>query len=340
MAKAFSGVFCDLIRGTTIDPMAVLLRIGDSCARVRLHFRVRPVLAPGPHKLLKTAGDLGRAAGNPLPLPRELAKQSLPSYTVEPGDVLLLEPADMSTAIRLPGDQTVQPDGTIGLGIYGSLSVAGKTIEQIQSEAQDLIDSHAESVAKASSRSADEQDEEPAKVNVRLVEPTSKVYYVIGEVNSPGAYPLIGRETVLDAIIEAGDLTDSANRHTIILSRPTLTEECRIVLPICYRQIVQLGDTSTNYQIQAGDRIFVSSLTCGDRFVQTLLPARLETCPRCSSPQLPCPHLMAGEDCGICYPGEPTRQPWPRRSVPLRASLGWSGLGDQAGQSPLSGIGR
>ena len=39
---------------------------------------------------------------------------------------------------------------------------------------------------------------------------------------------------------------------------------CRVVLPICYDNIVQLGDTSTNYQLAPGDRIFVPSHWCFD----------------------------------------------------------------------------
>ena len=42
--------------------------------------------------------------------------------------------------------------------------------------------------------------------------------------------------------------------------RPTPPRSCRVVLPICYRQITQLGDTSTNYQIKPGDRIYFPPL--------------------------------------------------------------------------------
>ena len=55
----------------------------------------------------------------PLPLPRELNKALLPAYIVEPGDVLLVHPADLDSPIRLPADQPVLPDGSINLGRYG-----------------------------------------------------------------------------------------------------------------------------------------------------------------------------------------------------------------------------
>ena len=45
----------------------------------------------------------------------------------------------------------------------------------------------------------------------------------------------------------------------VTMSRPTPPDSCRVVLPIAYEEIVQLGDTSTNYQLHAGDRIFIPS---------------------------------------------------------------------------------
>lgn len=54
-------------------------------------------------------------------------------------------------------------------------------------------------------------------------------------------------------------MTSKASPCEIIMSRPTAPCDCRVVLPVCYRQIVQLGDTSSNYQLQPGDRIVVGS---------------------------------------------------------------------------------
>ena len=101
------------------------------------------------------------------------------------------------------------------------------------------------------------KDKEEALVNVRLVGRVSKVFYVLGEVNAPGAFPLSGRETVLDGIIAAGGITRAANTKKVILSRPTHPDGCRVVLPVCYDNVVQLGDSSTNYQLMPYDRVYV-----------------------------------------------------------------------------------
>jgi hypothetical protein len=59
-----------------------------------------------------------------------------------------------------------------------------------------------------------------------------------------------------------------------------------MVLPICYRDIVQVGDTSTNYQMAPGDRIFVPTRS----FCEELVPHK-QDCPPCGGPQIPCTAL-------------------------------------------------
>jgi len=181
----------------------------------------------------------------------------------------LVQPADLDSPVRLPGDQPILPDGSIQLGRYGRLQVAGKTLEEIEA----LVKTHVEAVTK-----------DAGAVTVRVVTRQSKVFYVLGEVNAPGAFTLNGRETVLDAILAAGGLNDRASRRNIILSRPTHPGGCRVVLPICYAEIVQLGDTSTNYQIAAGDRVYVPTRTLLEEIFHDSKP-----CPPCGRPQSPCP---------------------------------------------------
>lgn len=224
----------------------------------------------GTHLLSDQARGMAAANGEPLPLARELAKKPIPAYIVEPGDVLLVHPLNLDSPARLSGDQPVLPDGRIQLGIYGMPMVAGKSIDEVEAEINALV--------RLKTRDA-------GPIAVRLMTRDSKVYYVLGEVNSPGTYPLRGRETALDGIVAAGGLTASASRFDIVLSRPTRPDSCRIVLPVCYTEIVQLGDTSTNYQLRPGDRIFVPTRT----FHEWLCPTR-RACPgACGRPQTPCP---------------------------------------------------
>lgn len=226
-------------------------------------------LFPAGDFLLSATEQVRRSPPRMAPLPRELEKTVLSTFVVQCGDSLVIEPASLESPLRFPTDQTVLADGTIDLNKYGRLVVAGKSIEEIEADVAAAIQA---------------VDKRPAPINVRLVNPTSAMYYVLGEVNSPGSFPLIGRETVLDAILAAGGLTDNAAPCDIILTRPSPPGGCRMVMPICYRQIVQLGDTSTNYQIMPGDRVYVATRS----FCEQLLPIHKKKCPLCCGVQCPC----------------------------------------------------
>ncbi len=180
----------------------------------------------------------------PPPVPRELAMELQPPHVVVPGDTLLVQPVELDAPVRLPPDQPVQPDGTIDLGQYGRPVVAGMMLPQVEKVVTDLVRA---------------KEKEDAPMTVRLLSKPSKVFYVLGEVNAPGAFPITGSDTVLSGITQAGGPTRRASEQNIVLSRPTQPEGCRIVLPVCYTNIVQLGDTTTNYQLQPGDRIFIPS---------------------------------------------------------------------------------
>src|SRR5436190_12845374 len=61
-------------------------------------------------RLIRDVSEAPAGAG------RELDKTPGEEYRVEPGDVLLVQPVELSSPLRLPGDQPVLPDGTIRLG--------------------------------------------------------------------------------------------------------------------------------------------------------------------------------------------------------------------------------
>jgi protein involved in polysaccharide export with SLBB domain len=228
-------------------------------------------LSPPGYPLLNDARAIRDTAPVPAPSGRELNKELFPTHLVEPGETLLVQPVDLDSPVRLPPDQPVQSDGTIDLGVYGRPVVAGKSLTQIEAQIRGLI------------QTRDKGKEFP--ITVRLIGRPSQVYYVLGEVNAPGAFPLTGRETVLDGLLAAGGVTRRASLGNIVLSRPTAPESCRLVLPVCYQQITQLGDTTTNYQLQPGDRIFVpSKSTHENRFLQRCQPPT----PACSRPQVSC----------------------------------------------------
>jgi len=181
---------------------------------------------------------LGPAEG----LPRELDSAPLLEYLVGAGDGLLAVPVNLDSPARVPSDLVVQPDGTIDLGQYGVMRVAGMPVSQVEGEVN---------------RQVAGQTPGAGFIDVRLVNRESKKFYVAGEINAPGSFPFTGEETVMDAVTAAGGLTDEASRWNVILSRPTSPEGCRIILAVNYVDILQLGDTTTNYKLLPGDRVYV-----------------------------------------------------------------------------------
>ena len=274
-----------LDRGRVACAYAVLLTCVVAVAGCSTASSLGLPVASGPYKLLGSAAKIRNTTGHPDDIPNETSKTVQVAHRVEPGDVLVVEPADFDSPIRFPSDQTVQADGTIDLGQYGRVPAAGLTLDEIKQRAQTRVaahfDPHRGDVAQASydGRSSN-QSRVDTSISVRLVSDESSLVYVLGEVNAPGSYPLVGRETVLDAIISAGGLTDRANEHKVILTRPASPSESRQIFPICYKQIVQLGDTSTNYQVKPGDRIYVPSLTIMEDIRQSV-QIKERSCPHC-----------------------------------------------------------
>jgi hypothetical protein len=77
----------------------------------------------------------------PLPhpdVPTELRKAPLPAYIIEPPDILLIESPRALPDQPISGEHLVRPDGTVGLGLYGSVPVAGLTLDQ----ARAVIEAH------------------------------------------------------------------------------------------------------------------------------------------------------------------------------------------------------
>lgn len=252
---------------------------------------------PG-HALTEQAQAVLDQTRVPRAFPRENAKTVLPPHRLQPGDTVLIEPVSLHRDLRLPADQTVLADGTIDLGPYGRLVVSGRTLEEAELLTEQQIDfqtrrqreacraAGCENQHIATIRADLPDDCDSIAINVRLLEPVHR-YYVLGEVNAPGAYPLTGFETVLDAIVTAGGLSSNANPCQILLSRPTDPCQCRVSLPVCYREIVQLGNTSSNYQLRPGDRIFVASRSCLD---DLMFWRGKQACPRCATCNRACPH--------------------------------------------------
>jgi polysaccharide export outer membrane protein len=177
-------------------------------------------------------------------------------YIIEPPDILLVEAAPLSfldgptlMEQRISGEHLVRPDGTVGLGIYGSVRVAGLTMD----EAQTAIQDHLKKSLKIKIN---------PKVNVDVFAYNSKAYYIISDNAGYGQpvvrLPFTGNETVLDAIGQIGGLPAAASKKKIWIARPGPDHHIQ-TLPVDWKGITQDGRVATNYQLFPGDRIYIQS---------------------------------------------------------------------------------
>jgi polysaccharide export outer membrane protein len=195
----------------------------------------------------------------PHAAPNELAKVPLPPYIVEPPDILLIESRALDPLQPVRGQHLVRPDGTVGLGVYGSPRVAGMTLEQIRSVVAEAIN------ARSDPEKVRENPVKPREVVVDVLAYNSKVYYIITDGGGYGQavyrLPVTGNETVLDAISLVNGLPPVASKKQIWIARrvPGNGGHYNNILPVDWKAVTQGGATGTNYQILPGDRLYVQS---------------------------------------------------------------------------------
>ena len=223
--------------------------------RSRLHPEARPDLTQS-----------GRTKAAP-------ALKDGPAHVIEPPDLVIVEVLEALPGQPVSGERLVRPDGTISLGFYGDIHVAGLTLPEVKEEivqhmrkflseeilgliivdpetGEPMIDPKTNKV-----RKIDPKDTDRVFVNVTAY--NSKNYYVEGEVWYPGRLPFTGRETVLDVLHYVGGLAPAADRSRIRLIRNYPKGSSVQVLPVDYEEITMGTDSSTNYQLLPGDRLVI-----------------------------------------------------------------------------------
>lgn len=80
-------------------------------------------------------------------------------------------------------------------------------------------------------------------------------YYVLGEVRAPGSFPMTEGATVMDAISQAGSLTEYADTPGIFIGREGAVSHRTI--PVDVAAVVEGQVSSVDYLLQPGDYIIV-----------------------------------------------------------------------------------
>jgi polysaccharide biosynthesis/export protein len=205
-------------------------------------------------------------------------------YVVEPPDLLLVEVLEALPGRPISGERLVRPDGSISLGFYGNVHVAGLTLRRVKEtiiqhlrkylrdDQLGLVVLDGTDEAPPSSGTEQPRPEAPPRgpgpatrfeprdtdrVFVDVTAYNSKNYYAQGEVNAPGRLPITGRERILDAINYFGGLTAEADHEQVFLYRQPPDGGAVRTLKINIDQIMLGDDLSTNYQLIPGDRLAV-----------------------------------------------------------------------------------
>jgi len=146
----------------------------------------------------------------------------------------------------ITGEHLVAPDGTVNLGLYGRVYVAGMSLDAARQAVEERLSLYFDQ----------------PRVSVDVFVYNNKIYYIIVEGGGAGdrviRIPCTGNEMVLDAIAQVGGIDQSSSKKMWI-SRPTPGGSgCDQVLPVDWDAITRGADTSSNYQLLPGDRLFVA----------------------------------------------------------------------------------
>ena len=159
--------------------------------------------------------------------------------------VYVSTPTD-SAMQHIAGEHLVRPDGTVSLGVYGSVYISGMTLEGAKRQIERHLSKHIYN----------------PEVTIDVMAYNSKVYYVVTDGAGAGEqvfrFPCTGNETVLDALAQINGLPSVASKKHIWIARPAPPQQgYEQVLEVDWDSIVRGGQTKTNYQLLPGDRLYV-----------------------------------------------------------------------------------
>jgi polysaccharide export outer membrane protein len=167
-----------------------------------------------------------------------------PEYRIAPGDVLQVfvwrEP-DLSRELR------VRPDGYVSVPLLGDLFAVSKTPKRLAAEFAQAMSQYVNNPV----------------VTVTLGSSSLLRFYVLGKVNKPGEFQLIGRTTVTQALALAGGFLDYAKPEEIKVLRQELTQVAgrakthEVVLQVNYKAISQGQSLQQNIPLKPGDVVMV-----------------------------------------------------------------------------------
>lgn len=179
----------------------------------------------------------GKAAANPTgsEAPElKVAGMGSSAYKIGVGDVLHIsvweEPQFTESVV-------VRPDGMISIPLVSEVAVAGLTPES----AEKLLTVRLEKFV------------HKPRVTVVVQEIHSRMVYITGEVQRPGAYPLVDTMNVVQLVSRSGGLTDFAQSKRVYVLRAGTGARIKVD----YRKLLKGQSPELNLELVPGDTVVV-----------------------------------------------------------------------------------
>ena len=165
--------------------------------------------------------------------PKPAAKKA--EYVIGPQDELDISVwKDPDLSRKVP----VRPDGKISLPLLNDVQAAGLTPTQLADSVKEMLRKYVTQ----------------PQVTVIVTAMNSQRVFVLGEVNRPGAIPLLPGMTVIQAIASSGGFTQFANQKRIYVLRTENGKQNQY--PFNYKAALR-GDTNQNIELKPADTIVV-----------------------------------------------------------------------------------
>jgi len=138
----------------------------------------------------------------------------------------------------------IRPDGKVSLPLIGDVRAQGLTADEL---AKNITERYKEF-----------KDNPAVSVSVKAV--NSYNIFVLGEVKTPGKFPLKSYATVLQAISIAGGFTEFASENAMQVVRRIVGEDGKsqeIRIPVNYDSLLSESGAEYNFILRSGDTIVV-----------------------------------------------------------------------------------
>ena len=171
------------------------------------------------------------------------AQQTLPDYTINPGDTLDISlwtgPGKEGKDEQQTTTVVVRPDGKISVQLAGEVVAGNRTVAQITNEITVKLRKYI--------------TEPVVTVAVKGLEGCK--IYVIGQVSKPGSFVMNPRFTVLQALSLAGGMTPFASVNDVIVLRGAGANQK--TLAFRYGDVSKGRNLNQNITLEAGDVVVV-----------------------------------------------------------------------------------